>query len=801
MIYRLWMFFLFGFQSVLFSQSTISGVVVDPSGEPLPFVHILVNNQKDRVFSAELSGDFAIPWSDDIRSLTFSFVGYSPKKFPINGPTPKSLRVVLEPAALDLQEAVVIAGENPAHRIIRNTVANRDSHNPEMLKGYQYRAFTKLTLKMLPDDQLLAEIRSDTAEGAFPFDTLHLFIMETLSRHAFEKPQKQREEILRHRTSGFRQPWFTGIVSQLQPFSFYRDEIPFLEKRYVNPIAPGSTSRYRFRLEETYLDGGDSIFVISFQPFDNRAFVGLKGLLHIHSDGFAIQHLITESADDEKIKFHIDQKYRKTEGGRWFPAQLSLVLDAEKYPNPALGLRVSSRTYLDSIVLEPNFPRGFFSLKNSSITAPGVNTRDSLIILERREPLTLIDSLSFALLDSIGAEAKLDSRMGFLQTMAKGGIQIGKFEWVYTDLFRFSNFEGFTPGFGWRTGSNFSRYFQVYAYGGYAFKPKVWQYKFESKFFLQPENQKNHLGIFISRGLVEPATFDYPSGSISPVTRRFFAQRMDIQHQVGVFAGFQPSRSMLIRISANQIQHEPRFNYAFLNPERGEIQTDFKFAETEIWMRYAWKAQTFRFLGFDSELKSDRPVIALRIAKGWKGIGGGEFNYLRIHGMLNYTLRLRKLGATSMAFEGGWSSEDVPYAGLFTPVGTGAGWNNLSLNYAFETMQPYEFVSNQSAHLYLEHRFGRLTDKKSWFQPQPSLIHRMGWGTLTRPGMHQQIPLKSMEQGYFESGIALNSLLRFNYVNIGWLSAGVKVLYRYGPYRLALFEDNVALRLTLQVSR
>jgi hypothetical protein len=801
MLHRIFTLLILGFPGWISAQFVISGVVVDPSGEPLPFVHILVNNQKDRVFTAELSGAFSIPRTEDMKTLTFSFVGFASKELDVTVITGKPLRVVLEPIPFNLSEAVVVAGENPAHRIIRKAVENRDAHNPEKLKGYQYRAFTKLILKMLPDAKMLAEIREDTAGGDFPFDSLHLFIMETLSKHAFEKPQRVREEILRHRTSGFQQPWFTGIVSQLQPFSFYRDEIPFLEKRYLNPVSPGSTSRYRFRLEETYLDGPDSIFVISFQPFDNKAFVGLKGMLHIHSDGYAIQHLVTESAEEEKIAFHMDQKYRKTASGNWFPAQLSLVLDAAKYPSPDMGMRVSSRTYLDSVEINPTFPKGYFALPKASTTAPDINLRDGVLELERKEQLSPIDSMSFALLDSLGAEANLDKGMNFLQSLAGGGLQIGKMEWVYTDLIRFSDFEGFVPGIGLRTSTNLSKTFQLYTYGGYAVRPKTWQYKAQVKIFPKPEFQKNHFGLSISRGLVEPATFDNPDGVLNPFNRRFFAQRMELQQQYSAFAAFQISRSLSLRAAVNRMSQEPLYDYTYIQPLTGEPQSSFDFAETELWLRYAWKVRTFRMLGFESEIQSDRPVITLRVTKGWNGILGADYDYWRLHSLMQYTLRSHRLGATSMAFEAGWATGDVPFSRLFTAVGTGAGWNTLSLNNAFETMQPYEFAADRNLHVYMQHEFGRLTRKSDWFQPQPVLIHRMGWGGLTQPDAHVPILVAAMNRGYWESGMAINSLLRFNYVNIGWLSAGIKVLYRYGPYRLDRLEDNFAYRLTLQVSR
>ena len=35
-----------------------------------------------------------------------------------------------------------------------------------------------------------------------------------------------------------------------------------------------------------------------------------------------------------------------------------------------------------------------------------------------------------------------------------------------------------------------------------------------------------------------------------------------------------------------------------------------------------------------------------------------------------------------------------------------------------------------------------------------------------------------MNRGYFESGLAIHSLLRFNYLNLGYIGLGIKALYR-----------------------
>jgi hypothetical protein len=53
-----------------------------------------------------------------------------------------------------------------------------------------------------------------------------------------------------------------------------------------------------------------------------------------------------------------------------------------------------------------------------------------------------------------------------------------------------------------------------------------------------------------------------------------------------------------------------------------------------------------------------------------------------------------------------------------------------------------------------------------------------------------------MEKGYFESGLLINNLLRFQLFRYG-----LGVLYRYGPYAFGKTIDNFAFKLTLQLNR
>lgn len=80
-------------------------------------------------------------------------------------------------------------------------------------------------------------------------------------------------------------------------------------------------------------------------------------------------------------------------------------------------------------------------------------------------------------------------------------------------------------------------------------------------------------------------------------------------------------------------------------------------------------------------------------------------------------------------------------------------------------------------------------------KPRLVLIHNMGWGALNNSRAHVNVPVRTMEKGYYESGIVIKDMLNTKIVKLG-----LGAFYRYGPYANARFKDNFALKLSMVLS-
>lgn len=91
--------------TITFQQRTITGVVTDQNGQPLPGVTIVVaGTTTGTITNADGNFSLAIPPSAEI--LQFSFVGMKPQEIPVNGRT--TFTVVMEAETFGIEEVVAI---------------------------------------------------------------------------------------------------------------------------------------------------------------------------------------------------------------------------------------------------------------------------------------------------------------------------------------------------------------------------------------------------------------------------------------------------------------------------------------------------------------------------------------------------------------------------------------------------------------------------------------------------------------------------------------------------------------------
>jgi hypothetical protein len=105
-------------------------------------------------------------------------------------------------------------------------------------------------------------------------------------------------------------------------------------------------------------------------------------------------------------------------------------------------------------------------------------------------------------------------------------------------------------------------------------------------------------------------------------------------------------------------------------------------------------------------------------------------------------------------------------------------------------------------HASYAHLTGPLFHKKvgkANFAPQLKFHQSFAIGTLTNPEFYNFVGFKTIEKGYFESGIEITNILKQK-SGLQYQGWGLGAFYRYGPYANPTFNENLTITLSLTTS-
>ncbi len=797
----------------LFSQHyNVNGKVLDiETGRPLPFVNIVANDHISGT-STDIDGKFSLASHSEIDFLKLSYVGYEPLVFDVKS-NKRNVVIRMKKTSLELSEVVIVAGENPAHRIIKKVIENRKKNDPENLQSFSYTSYEKMvvtvdTLKT-NDTASIVDISNELPPMPDSSDIQlknfikqsDLFMLETVSERKFLAPDRNYEKVLASRVSGLKDPVFVFLSSMLQSPSFYKELIKIADKSYINPISDGSLKKYFFQLEDTtYTARGDSVFVISFRPMKNTNFDGMKGVLSINSFGWAIQNVMAEPARDESgPTIKIEQMYELINGENWFPVQMNTGLTFK-------GLMVNNATpvgrgksYIRNIELNPDLVRRQFNQISIDIDPKAGDRDEDYWMKYRQDSLTRREQRTYEMIDSLGREANLDRIAATMKTVMDGRIPLGLADLDISKIIHYNTYEGLYLGVGLLTSKKLSQKFSLGGFWGYGFGDKASKYGID-------------LGITIDRYRdirLRLAMFDYvteTSGTqffddrqniLQPENfRDYLINRMDRTERRQVSFGFRALRYGNFNVGLISDYKRVTNSYHYVpvagNAEMPVPDSAFRFTELNFGFRYAYKEKLIQSPDIKISLGTKYPVVWFNYSRGIKGFLDGEYSYNKIDIKVSKTFFIRYFGKSSFDVRAGWVDKPIPYTNLYNGRGSYRVFTLFAPG-SFATQRMNEFLSDRYIFLFYNHNFGKLLWRTPKFSPEFVVATLAGFGWLNHPEVHQNITFKTMEKGYFESGMLINNLLNMsNLYNLG-----VGAFYRYGANHLPKISDNFAWKFTI----
>lgn len=804
---------------------TITGKVINAQNNaPLSFVNVLVNNNAKGT-TTNIDGFFSIVIQEsELKQLSFNYTGFTPFVYKVNTkddlkPLRRKLTIKLYQNTEQTLQSTIANANSSANAIIRRVYQNRKRNNPQNLKSYKYNAYHKFYInlkKQVPAQTAVAidssnKLDSTEKQLAHYLRKHHLFLSEAVTEHQYIFPNYAKTTLTGNRISGIKKPVYLSIDQRLQPFSFYNDYINVFGKKYLNPISRNSSKRYSFEVSDTLFIGENNIYVVHFQPLPNKNFEALQGVLYINTKHYAIQNVVFEPVDQyQSTSFRIQQEYRLLKDQYWFPVQLSanIIFHRKKLgERPLVG---TMRTFLKDIELYPPLrPRDFSKITFEVNPMANKQTSDFWNKEHQAHPLSPKDELTYIYIDSVSNHRLFNRLATALELATYNKLTYKSVDFKVSEMLQYNGYEGIRLGAHFSTNEDISEIFKGTGYLAYGTKDGNFKYGIAASVQNIFKRFDPQLGVYFSNDVLEPAGLNLLAPerwSLNSILRNALTTRMDKVKTFGAYLKARPFRNLQLLAGFKNQQITPTYAYEYLstplNSPDGVLvaHNQFNISEVTLGLRYAYREAFLKKGRNEVFMGSEYPVVQFNYKRGIPNVLNSEYDYYKIEGQATYSFCLPTTGTTTINLQAGMAKGNIPYAMLYNGRG-GLTQLPVMVDNSFQVMGLYEFVSDRFFNAFISQNLGRLLyrSKHHWFQPELIVMQNIGFGMLANADRHTLVDFKTMEKGYFESGLLIDKLLRINYYKVANLNIGTGIFYRYGAYTKTNLE-NFALKLNLSLS-
>tara|TARA_R110002126_G_scaffold58619_6_gene154539 strand:- start:760 stop:3258 length:2499 start_codon:yes stop_codon:yes gene_type:complete len=820
--------FLFLFLSLsLQAQYQVNGLVTAATDrKPLAFASVIADNGTKTI--TDVDGKFTLNSKKNISSFSVSYIGFL--KTTIKTVGDKRLYYVVLNEKSDNLKEVIIPNDNPALAIIKKTIAKKGTNNPTaVLKSFDFTSYNKLIVTANPEtfagtiDSVFVkkgetDIFSKVDSTNFKFKELiskrHLFQTEKVSQYQFDGT-KLKETILGTKMAGFKQPIYEILSFNLQSFSVYDNNYELFETKYKSPIADGATNDYNYKILDTIAIDGRLSYMIYFKNKKQRKAAGLEGILYIDKNNYAIAKAIMRIKGVLDISGTHDFEYIPAQD-LWFPKRKTFKIVKGKNDDDIkiLGGTVQFDGDIDKdFQTRKRQPSDFVYLLSETnnvaisynkavvldnkfiaveLQKEAINKPELFWETYRKDSLDSRNNSTYIALDSIGGQKRIVNRIRLGRKIINGYLPVAFFDIDLRKIFTYNNYEGFRLGFGGVTNDRFSKYLKISGYTGYGTKDGTFKYSAGTAVNLST-NTNTWLNVSYTNDVREIGT------TLFSVDKRPYKIYDPRPINISTFYNYTSWRTFLetkiipktdsfLELSTAEI--EPKFNYIY-NLD-GKLYAKYTMTTALISLQWNPFSDFMQTPTGRVEVEKRFPKFTLQFTQSLPKVLENDFTFSKIDFKTEYEKKYLNGHKTNLLFQAGYATGDIPLTHLYN-----TSPNNITketiiqrMTFAsknsFETMYFNEFFSNEFVYFQLKHGFKRVTILKK-VKPTLVLVSRMGWGNLRNPEQHVGLDYKTLDRGYFESGIELNQI--FN-------GLGLTGFYRYGPNQLPKFEDNIAIKLS-----
>lgn len=805
----------------VFGQTKIKGQVID-FDTTIPIAFAKITYEKTTVF-ADWEGKFSIEVTDLKKPMYVRYKGYYEK--PAYASNDSGLFIIKL-----TQDINKIKNEyyslNKVNHIIRKVIENKKNTQPEKaLDSYEYKNYEYIQITANPDsisekiDKIYKRnlfgkqiIKLDSSNYRFKklVEKSHIYQTETVNLIQHNK-SFDKETVLATRMAGFKEPVYEFLGLRLISYSVYENPFEILEIPVQNPISNYGRKLYTYHLLDSTQIQNRKVYRIYFEPKKLRA-NRLRGVLYVDAENFSIAKAYYRIYGIVNINASYTFNYRKKEN-IWFPEKRKIVLSkgSNSEDLTILGGTIKFRSSLEqdlgnnasdrTVVLLESTPFDIkinepVHLKNDGIKV--YVPESSLSKPEKYWNSIAKDTIdkrkmkTYTSLDSLSQSSNIERKLFLGRKIINGYLPISYVDLDLRSIIKYNNYEGFRFGLGAVTNGKLSEKYKVAFYGAYGLKDNGFKYGITPSYLLNKEDET-----WVSVSYVDDVS-EIGQTTFATDSRRFRIYdprpfNISTFYNNRISSAFIESKIIpkaTTYFSISQSEITPLFNYVFIN--NGQSFTNYNTTSVQFaiqWNPFSNYMQTP--LG-KLEIEKRHPKFSLQVTQTIPQILSNDFNFTKVDFKTYYEIPYLSGQKSSLLFQAGLAYGDIPLTQLYAIAP-----NNLNkdailkrITFAgknsFETMYYNEFFSDKYVSLQLKHTFNRINIGYK-LNPEFTVVTRMAFGTIDNPENHVGLPFKSLEKGFFESGVECNKLFK---------GFGLVAFYRYGNYQLANFDDNIAIKIS-----
>ena len=724
------------------SQLTISGIVVDESNSPLPFVNVIVRNTTVGTITDD-DGSFTIRLKKNKSRLEFSFLGFEALVKQVSKKT-GFLKIILKEEASQLEEIIIVTRpkkilrkkKNPAYRILKEVWKRKKTNGLKLVDAYQYikKNNTEIGINNVDSIFLKQLFNKDYKDykatiDSLPFNhtgtnyNIPLFLKEEVvtvfgnNKIGIEKEVMEAERNSGLEKNGFIFERFSNTFNEID---IHKNNIPFLKKSFVSPISTTGFETYDYVLQDSIVINKKKKYKIYFFPRRNGD-LAFEGFLWIADKNFSVTKVNMKIRKDINLNFvrgfSFEKEYLIKDDSIYLPKKNMYKGDftfSDK-DDSNKGLSIIKTNYFSNYIFNKPLSKEFYSIKIKKIRADQFQKGKKYW-----DTISQESEKSYALIKTIRNKnqiRKVTKTLNFLSTgyiNIAPSFQLGE----YWNTITKNSVEGIKLKLGFRTFKTKEDRFRTSGFLGYGIKDKKYKFGIETKYLISYKprmtlglaylHDTEQLGgkLLNTNGLNAKA-FD-PNALFSRGDNFFlsFVDRKILQFDLEVKKNFHVGFSF----AHNRIKTatEEKFKIDYIN-QNGKIKSQLTDVSTDLYLTYS--PGRFEY-GYGVEQKFGKnlyPALIINYRKGYKNLLNGSFNYDKIQLNYRHPFLLGKLGNLVTTIDAGKTFGTVPLSFLSPIPANQTFWITQG---TFSLINYYDFVTDTYTSGHFEHYFNGLIFNK-----------------------------------------------------------------------------------------